>query len=161
MPKHSTTAWRKASQLFSVLLYVLVGLLTLRFVLLAISASSNIQLSNFIYKISAPLAAPFSTILRSTRVSGSANNVLEWSTLLAMIVLGGAAWTLIRLFNIADKDNVLTDRYYNSDRAITYEDTLDRVANKPSSNPKYFDDDGITYYNSYSNYSFKSRQPRL
>jgi uncharacterized protein YggT (Ycf19 family) len=150
------TGWYRASQVVWYLLYLLEGLLTIRFALRAIGANAAAPFTRFLYTLTAPLVAPFNSIIRSYRVN---NSVLEWSTLLAMAVFWFAAWALIRLFSVADTDETMTDRYYNADRNITYDNSVERFEREPlgSARPDYFDDD-TAYYNDYS---IRRQQPRL
>lgn len=76
------------------LLGIVNGLLAIRFVLRAIGANPAAGFTDFIYTITQALVAPFSGVIRST-VSGGA--VIEWSTLLAMIVYWLLAWAIVSL----------------------------------------------------------------
>lgn len=66
-----------------------------RFVLKLLAANPLAGFSSFIYNVSYPLAAPFLTVFRVSRVEG---NVLEWTTLLAMLVYWLIAWGIVKLF---------------------------------------------------------------
>ncbi len=74
---------------------ILEALLGFRFVLKLLAANPNAGFTDFIYSITYPFAAPFLNVFRVARVEG---NVLEWTTLLAMLVYWLIAWAIIRLF---------------------------------------------------------------
>ena len=80
------------------LLWVINGLLAIRFVLRLLAANPSAGFTNFIYSITSPLVSPFRGVLAST-TAGSA--VLEWSTLLAMVIYWLLAWAIVRLFTVA------------------------------------------------------------
>jgi len=73
-------------------------ILIFRFILKLIAANPGAGFTQFVYNISYPLAAPFLYVVRSPQVSGS---VIEWSTLLALLVYWIVAWGIIRLFVMA------------------------------------------------------------
>lgn len=79
------------------LLGILEVLLVFRFFLKLIGANSFSGFTLFIYGVSAPFAVPFLGVIPPT-VTGS--SVMEWSTLLAMVVYGVVAWGIIELFQI-------------------------------------------------------------
>ncbi|MDZ4243511.1 MAG: YggT family protein [Candidatus Doudnabacteria bacterium] len=58
-------------------------LLAFRFVLKLLGANASAGFTSFIYGITQPLAAPFLSVFKITRVEGS---VFEWTTVLAMLV---------------------------------------------------------------------------
>ena len=99
------TGWDRAQQVVWYLLYLVEGLLTLRFILKIIGANPVAGFTNFIYDITQPLVAPFNAIIRSSRVSGVSGGIAEWSALIAIAVYALAAWALIKLFEIADADS--------------------------------------------------------
>ena len=73
-------------------------LLAFRFILKLLAANPTAGFSNFIYDISHPFAAPFLNVFRVTRVEGS---ILEWTTLLAMLVYWLIAWAIIKLITMS------------------------------------------------------------
>ena len=66
-----------------------------RFLLRLFGANPAAGFTNFIYDISYPFAAPFLNVFRITRVEGS---VVEWTTLLAMVVYWLIAWAIVKMF---------------------------------------------------------------
>jgi hypothetical protein len=66
-----------------------------RFVLKLLGANPAAGFTHFIYSVTYVFAAPFLNVFRITRVEGS---VLEWTTLLAMLVYYLIAVAIIRLF---------------------------------------------------------------
>ncbi|OGJ37722.1 MAG: hypothetical protein A2383_02340 [Candidatus Pacebacteria bacterium RIFOXYB1_FULL_39_46] len=76
------------------LIEVVLGFRVL-FKLLGANASSGF--TNFIYAISYPFAQPFAGILGTTKSSGI---VLEWSTLIAMIVYVVVAYGIVAFFQL-------------------------------------------------------------
>lgn len=85
----------KGTQIVWYILGLLEALLVFRFVLKLLAANPSAGFSSFIYNVSYPLAAPFLTVFRVSRVEG---NVLEWTTLLAMLVYWLIAWGIVKLF---------------------------------------------------------------
>ena len=69
--------------------------LAFRFLLKLMGANPEAGFTSLIYGISAPFAAPFLAVFRVQRVEGS---VLEWTTLLAMLVYWLIAWGIVKLF---------------------------------------------------------------
>ncbi len=74
---------------------ILEALLAFRFVLKLLGANPVAGFTNFIYAVTEPFAAPFINVFRIPRVEGS---VLEWTTLLAMLVYFLIALAIIKLF---------------------------------------------------------------
>ncbi len=77
------------------LLGLLEALLAFRVVMRALGANPGSAFVDFIYGITRPFAAPFFGIFSITQVQGS---VLEWTTLVAMLVYWLAAWAIVKLF---------------------------------------------------------------
>ncbi|MDO8509599.1 MAG: YggT family protein [bacterium] len=79
--------------------WYLVGLteilLIFRFALKLFGANAGAGFTSFIYAVTWPLAAPFVTVFRVSRVEGS---VFEWTTLLAMFVYWLIGWGIIKIF---------------------------------------------------------------
>ncbi len=79
--------------------WYLVGLVDLllvfRFVLKFLGANPTAGFSSFIYTVTQPLAAPFLTVFRISRIEGS---VFEWTTLLAAFVYWLIGWGITKLF---------------------------------------------------------------
>jgi hypothetical protein len=85
----------RGTQIVWYVLGLLEALLAFRFVLKLLAANASAGFSSFIYIVSYPFAAPFLNVFHATQVKGS---VLEWTTLLAMLVYWLIAWGIARLF---------------------------------------------------------------
>lgn len=85
----------RGTQIVWYVLGILEALLMFRFVLKLLDANPNAGFTDFIYSVTYVFAAPFLNVFRMTRVEGS---VLEWTTLLAMLVYYLAAVAIVRLF---------------------------------------------------------------
>lgn len=85
----------RGTQVVWYILMVLEALLAFRFVLRALGANPYAGFTSFIYAVSRPFAAPFDSVFPSSRAIGS---VIEWSTLLAMLVYWLIAWAIVKLF---------------------------------------------------------------
>jgi uncharacterized protein YggT (Ycf19 family) len=79
------------------ILGVIEVLLAFRVVLKLLGANAFSGFTNFIYTVSNPFVAPFAGILRVTATSGV---VLEWSTLIAMVVYAVAAYGIVALLQL-------------------------------------------------------------
>lgn len=79
------------------ILGVIEVLLTFRVVLKLLGANPFSGFTNFIYTLSDPFALPFAGILRITASSGM---VLEWSTIIAMIVYAIVAYGIVSLLQL-------------------------------------------------------------
>ena len=84
----------RGTQIVWYVLGVIEALLAFRFVLKLLAANPSAGFSSFIYTITQPLAGPFLSVFRISRVEGS---TLEWATLLAMFVYWLIALGLIKL----------------------------------------------------------------
>lgn len=84
----------KGTQIVWFILNVLEFLLLFRFILKLLGANPAAGFSSLIYGVTYPFAQPFLTVFNQTRVAGS---VIEWTTLLAMLVYYFIALALIRL----------------------------------------------------------------
>lgn len=82
---------------YSIIFYVLdviEVILGLRLIFKLLAANPNNGFTNFLYTLSAPLVAPFAGIFRTPVVAGA---VLEWSTIVAMVIYALLAWLVVRL----------------------------------------------------------------
>ena len=70
-------------------------LLAFRFVLKLLAANPSAGFTNFIYSVSSPFASPFLNVFSIPKVEGV---ILEWTTLLAMLVYFLIGWAIIKLF---------------------------------------------------------------
>lgn len=91
----STKPLYRGTQIVWYLLGLVEILLAFRFVLKLLGANPEAGFSSFIYGVTYVLAAPFLSVFRITHVAGS---VVEWTTLLAMLVYWVLAIGIIRLF---------------------------------------------------------------
>jgi hypothetical protein len=87
----------RATQAVWYLLGLLEALLAFRFVLKFLGANPNAGFTQFIYGVTAPFASPFLNVFRISYVEGS---VVEWTTLLAMLVYWLIAYAIIKLLLI-------------------------------------------------------------
>ncbi|OGZ72970.1 MAG: hypothetical protein A2908_00120 [Candidatus Staskawiczbacteria bacterium RIFCSPLOWO2_01_FULL_38_12b] len=85
----------KGVQIVWYLLGVVEFLLAFRFVLKLLGANPNAGFSSFIYGVTYPIAAPFLSVFNIIQIEG---NILEWTTLLAMLVYFFIAWAIVKLF---------------------------------------------------------------
>jgi hypothetical protein len=85
----------RGTQVVWYILGLLEVILAFRFLLKLFAANPNAGFSNLIYSISAPFAAPFLAVFKVQKVEGS---VMEWTTLLAMLVYWLIAWGIIKIF---------------------------------------------------------------
>mgnify|MGYP003426702607 FL=1 len=74
---------------------ILEALLAFRFILKLLAANPTAGFTSFIYGVTYPFAAPFLSVFKLPTVEGS---VLEWTTLLAMLVYFLIALAIIKLF---------------------------------------------------------------
>lgn len=81
-------------------IYFLVGaleiLLMLRFLLRFTGANTQNEFTQFIYNLSAPFMAPFSTLFISP-TSNNAANIFDVNIIIAIIVYSLAGWLAVRL----------------------------------------------------------------
>lgn len=91
----STKPLFRGTQIVWYILGLLEALLAFRLVLKLLAANPSAGFSSFIYSISQPFAAPFLNVFKISRVEG---NVLEWTTLLAMLVYWLIGFGLAKLF---------------------------------------------------------------
>ena len=85
----------RGTQITWYILGIIEALLAFRFVLKLLGANPNAGFSNFIYDVTYLFAAPFLSVFRTSRAAGS---VLEWGTLLAMLVYYFLALAIVKLF---------------------------------------------------------------
>ncbi len=84
----------RSTQVVWYILGVIEVLLAFRFVLKLLAANPAAGFTNFIYTLTAPFASPFLNVFHISQVEG---NVLEWTTLLAMVVYWVVAWGILKL----------------------------------------------------------------
>ena len=94
----STKPLYRGTQIVWYVLSLLEGFLAFRFVLKLLAANSGAGFTSFIYGFTHPFVAPFRAVFRASQpVQGS---VIEWTTLLAMLVYWFAAMGIRRLLVI-------------------------------------------------------------
>lgn len=91
----STKPLYRGTQIVWYILGLIEVLLAFRFVLKLLDANAGAGFTHFIYSATYVLAAPFLSVFRTSQVAGS---VLEWATLLAMLVYWMIALGIIKLF---------------------------------------------------------------
>lgn len=79
------------------LLGILEALLAIRFLLKLMQANPLAGFTSFVYSITSLFTAPFEAVFRNFRAQGS---VIEWTTILAMLVYWLIAFAIIKLFII-------------------------------------------------------------
>ncbi|MFN7160014.1 MAG: YggT family protein [Candidatus Gracilibacteria bacterium] len=94
----------RGTQVVWYVLGLIESLLLLRFVLKLLDANDAAGFTRFIYDTSGVLAAPFLAVFPANSVSGS---VLEWSTLLAMLIYWLVAWAIVKLILMARPVNTI------------------------------------------------------
>lgn len=91
----STKPLYRGTQVVWYVLGLLEALLAFRFILKLLGANPSAGFSHFIYSITYLFAAPFLNVFRVSQVAGS---VIEWTTILAMLVYWLIAFAIIKLF---------------------------------------------------------------
>lgn len=91
----STKPLYRGTQIVWYLLGLLEVLLAFRFILKLLGANAAAGFTSFIYGATYIFTAPFLTVFKMTKVSGS---IFEWTTLLAMLVYWLIAFAIIKLF---------------------------------------------------------------
>lgn len=94
-PGDRTKPLYRGTQIVWYILGIIEALLAFRFILKLLGANPNAGFTEFIYSVTHPFAAPFLNVFSIPRVEGS---VLEWTTLLAMLVYYLIALAIIKLF---------------------------------------------------------------
>jgi uncharacterized protein YggT (Ycf19 family) len=93
-PTQKSAPLYRGTQITWYILNVLEFLLLARFILKFLGANPSAGFTQFIYGITYPFAQPFLNVFNQTRVAGS---IIEWTTLLAMLVYYFIALAIIRL----------------------------------------------------------------
>lgn len=95
MAHESAKPLYRGTQIVWYIASVVEALLAFRFILKLIGANPGAGFTDFIYTVSYPLMRPFLFVVKSPNVFGS---VIEWTTILAMVVYWILAWGIVRLF---------------------------------------------------------------
>ncbi len=80
------------------ILNIIEALLVIRFILKLLGANAASGFVSGIYAVTEPLMAPFRGIFATPSAQGS---VLEWSTIIAMIIYALVAYGIVQLLRIA------------------------------------------------------------
>lgn len=102
----------RGTQVVWYVLFVIEGLLIIRFLLQVLQANPNAFFTNLIYNFSDVLVLPFVAVFQNATV---ATSVFEWTTLLAMIVYWLLATAIVKLMvmsksvSLAEADSNLSD----------------------------------------------------
>ena len=92
--REQTVALFRTTRIVWYIFYVLEALLAFRFILKLLGANAGAGFTELIYTLSAVPLAPFRFVFSNNAVGGS---VIEWSTLLAMVVYWVLVWGIIKL----------------------------------------------------------------
>jgi hypothetical protein len=84
----------KLRQAIYLLFGIIEGLIAIRFILRVLGANPEAGFAAFIYGITAPFLAPFVGLFGTYRFNGS---VLEWHSLVGILVYALIAWVLAKL----------------------------------------------------------------
>ena len=90
----STKPLYRGTQIVWYIVGLIEVILAFRFVLKLFGANPEAGFSSFIYIITQPLAYPFLTVFRISRIEGS---IFEWTTILAMFVYWLIGWGITKL----------------------------------------------------------------
>lgn len=85
----------RGAQVVWYILFLVQGLLAIRFLLQALQANPDAVFTSAIYTITGVLVYPFAAVFQNVVVESS---VFEWTTLLAMLVYWLLAMAIIKLF---------------------------------------------------------------
>jgi hypothetical protein len=92
----------RARQVIYFVFGAIEGLLALRFVLLLLGANEGAPFVTFIYRLSRPFVYPFLGIFGEPTLGAS---VIEWSSLVAIIVYMAIAYGIVRLIELIYSPN--------------------------------------------------------
>ena len=98
MRYESSRSLYRGSQVVWYILFVIEGLLALRFGLKLLQANPEAVFTSVVYIITNVLVYPFVAVFQNTQV---ATSVFEWTTLLAMLVYWLVAIAIIKLFIVS------------------------------------------------------------
>jgi hypothetical protein len=91
----STKPLFRGTQVVWYILGIIEAFLAFRFILKLMGANPAAGFTDFVYSITQPLAGPFLSVFNITKVEGS---VMEWTTILAMLVYWLIAYAIVKLF---------------------------------------------------------------
>lgn len=93
----STKPLYRGTQIVWYLVGLIEVLLLFRFLMKLFGANAVAGFTNFMYTITSPLTAPFTSVFGTGKLEGS---IFEWTTLLAMLVYFLIGWGITKLFLI-------------------------------------------------------------
>lgn len=96
-PAEDSTAVRGVQAIY-VVFGLVIALLVLRVLLKALAANPGAAFTSFVYAATAPLVAPFQGIFATPTASNG--GVLEFSSVVAIVIYALAAWAIVRLIVI-------------------------------------------------------------
>lgn len=95
MINESSRPLYRGAQIVWYILFLVQGLLAIRFVMKLLQANPDAIFTSFIYTVSDVFVYPFVAVFQNAAVASS---VFEWTTLLAMLVYWLLAIAIIKLF---------------------------------------------------------------
>ena len=95
MIDHSSRPFFRGAQVVWYILFLVQGLLAIRFLLQLLQANPDAVFTSLIYAVSSIFVYPFVAVFQNVVVDSS---VFEWTTLLAMLVYWLLAMAIIKLF---------------------------------------------------------------
>lgn len=103
----SEPAGFKAAQFVNLVLGIVETVLALRFLFMLFGANPSASITSFVYRISDPFMAPFSSIFGRTSTDGA---IFDWSVLAAMAIYALLAYLVIRIIEIASTNHQVAYR---------------------------------------------------
>ena len=95
MIDESSRSLYRGAQVVWYVLFLVQGLLAVRFAMKALQANPDAVFTSFIYAVSDIFVYPFVAVFQNVMVDSS---VFEWTTLLAMVVYWLLALAIVKLF---------------------------------------------------------------
>lgn len=85
----------RGTQIVWYIVGIIEALLAFRFILKLLGANTAAGFTSFIYGVTQPFAGPFLNVFKIAKVEGS---ILEWTTLLAMLVYFLIGLAIVKIF---------------------------------------------------------------
>ena len=104
MINESSRPLYRGTQIVWYVLFLIEGLLAIRFALKLLQANPDAFFTNFIYTVSNVFVYPFVAVFQNVSMEAS---VFEWTTLLAMLVYWLLAIAIIKLFVMSKPVSVM------------------------------------------------------
>jgi hypothetical protein len=89
----------RTTQVIWYIFYVIETFVAFRFLLKLIAANRSAGFTDFVYGVSYPFVTPFLSVVAPIRTASG--HVLEWGTLLALLVWWIIAWAIVKIFAMA------------------------------------------------------------